>query len=139
MVVPSFPLFSFPEKSAPRDSAPRRVFLPSSGSDGLYSAAAVAAAVVAAASAFAEAVAAAAEQNQQDDDPDAAVATENTVVTHKRILLDLEFTIVYGGSAEVVTEFLRFFGYAGNVDKLSDNNDMVIFFENIVSARKRLN
>ncbi len=101
--------------------------------------ASIAAAVVAAASAFAEAVAAAAEQNQQDDDPDAAVATENTVVTHKRILLDLEFTIVYGGSAEVVTEFLRFFGYAGNVDKLSDNNDMVIFFENIVSARKRLN
>ena len=101
--------------------------------------ASIAAAVVAAASAFAEAVAAAAEQNQQDDDPDAAVATENTVVTHKRILLDLEFTIVYGGSAEVVTEFLRFFGYAGNVDIISENNDMVIFLENIVSARKRLN
>ena len=70
----------------------------------------VIASIVAAASAFAEAIAAAAEQNQQDDDPDTAVATEKTVVTHKQILLDLEFTIVYGEFAEVVTEFLGSFG-----------------------------
>ena len=73
-------------------------------------AAVVIASIVAAASAFAEAIAAAAEQNQQDDDPDTAVATEKTVVTHKQILLDLEFTIVYGDFAEVVTEFLGSFG-----------------------------
>ncbi len=72
--------------------------------------ASVIASIVAAASAFAEAIAAAAEQNQQDDDPDTAVATEKTVVTHKQILLDLEFTIVYGEFAEVVTEFLGSFG-----------------------------